>query len=104
MAKDAYRNIGSFLIKSKISRNFHHSSWEGSGSKIEFLRKDIDTKLIKGKSKYTTILNEPDIIQELEGILANAISPNHVANLQSMVLREQILEILELIDSELASR
>jgi len=39
--------------------------------------------------------------KELEGIASMAVSVNYAANLQSQVLRKQILEILELLNNEI---
>jgi len=90
-----------FLIDVKIARNFHHQSWKGTDLPIELLDKNVSSKLYLGESSFKTELKDKDIKQRLEGIMATAISPNHVANLQSMALRSRILKILEILNNQL---
>ena len=90
-----------FLIKAGIARNVHAESWKGIDTPIEFLDKTIDSRLVIGTSKFNPILTHETIIHELESIVSSAISPNHVANLQSITLRVTIIKIIELINSEI---
>ncbi len=58
-------------------------------------------KINIGTSKLGATLNEILISRKLEGMLGSAITLNKAANLQSEALRLRILEILDLIESEL---
>ena len=58
-------------------------------------------KIEIGTSKLGAPLNEILNSRKLEGILGSAITLNKAANLQSAALRLRILEILDLIKSEL---
>ena len=48
-------------------------------------------------------LNISEILNniEFEGIVADSFNWSHVGNIQSLALRNQIIEILNLIDSEI---
>lgn len=92
-----------FLIKQRIARNAI-SEYLEKGTPAIFLPSNTGGISIEiGKSsnppKVHEILSNP----ELEGILTILITYNHVANLQSKVLRDKILEILKLIDSSINS-
>ena len=90
-----------FLIKAGIARNVHAESWKGIDTPIEFLDKTIDSRLIIGESHFNHMLNNDANLHQLESIVSSAISPNHVANLQSIALRATIIKIIELINSEI---
>ena len=90
-----------FLIKAGIARNVHSAAWKGIDTPIEFLDKTIDSRLTIEESQFSSLLNNETIIHELESIAASAISPNHVANLQSVTLRATIIKIIELLNSEI---
>jgi len=93
-----------FLIEAKIARNFHNETWKGAELPIELLDKSLDGKLDIGMSKFENELSDKDIIMKLENIVSTAISPNQVANLQSLALRSRILRIQEIIHQELKNR
>lgn len=90
-----------FLIKAGLARDLHHESWKHSKQIIHMLDKDLDTKLFIGVSKQESKIDLTEHILELEGVIANSISPNHVANLFSISLRNRIHTIQELNDLEL---
>lgn len=90
-----------FLIKTGLARDLHHESWKRSKQIIHMLDKDLNTKLVIGESKQQSQMDLREHVNEMEGVIANSISPNHVANLFSISLRKRIIKILELIDLEL---
>ena len=90
-----------FLIEAKIARNMHQKTWESGTTPIEILDKDLDAKLFFERSNFGDRLDDPLLIQEMEDVIATAISPNQVANLQSTSVRRRILAILDLLDQEI---
>lgn len=90
-----------FLIKAKIGRNMHQKTWASGGTPIEILDQDLDAKLYFERSNFKDRLDSPELVQELEDVIATAISPNQVANLQSTSVRRRILAILNLLEQEI---
>ena len=68
--------------------------WVLEGTFVNPFQKPNSNKTLKASEVLET--------KELEGIVSIAVSVNYAANLQSQVLRKQILEILELLNSEIA--
>ena len=85
-----------------ISRDVLNVLWSNLGDSFWLLDElPDDLELILQASHNNT---QPlDILTniELEGVVANAISYNNVANLQSTSLKNRITEILDLVQSEL---
>ena len=91
-----------FLVKQNVIRNLIDMAWNNDEILITFTDQNATkTKVEIGKSKsqidYESIIKIP----EFESILAFGISRNAVANVQSMTLRQRILEILEIVDQEI---
>ena len=68
--------------------------WVLEGTFVNPFQKPNSNKTIKASEVLET--------KELEGIASIAVSVNYSANLQSQVLRKQILEILELLNNEIS--
>jgi len=68
--------------------------WVLEGTFINPFQKPNSNKALKASEVLET--------KELEGIASIAVSVNYAANLQSQVLRKQILEILELLNNEIS--
>ena len=90
-----------FIIKLGISRDLTQDIWKNEDNPIYILDNETSSKLIIGKSKKTPKSQEILNNMELEGIVTNAITFNHVGNLQSISLRNRILEILEILNKEI---
>lgn len=86
-----------------ITRDVFNAVWINWGKNAYWLLDEntIVKSLSLGKS--TTNINVEEILgnQELEGVIANAISLNNVGNIESESLRNRITEILELIRTEI---
>jgi len=94
----------SFLIESEIARNFHHATWKEAKAPIELLDNTLESKLDIGLSKFSNNINKSKTKQKLESVVSSAISPNQVANLQSIALRNRIYKILEIINEDLKEK
>ena len=92
-----------FLLKIRIARNAIGDYIRKETPTI-FLPSNMgNTKIDIGKSANPPTVQEILSNPELEGILTVVITYNHIGNLQSKVLREKILEILELIDAGISN-
>tara|TARA_R110002049_G_C8982883_1_gene548437 strand:+ start:72 stop:857 length:786 start_codon:yes stop_codon:yes gene_type:complete len=67
--------------------------WILEGTNVNPFHKPRSSKALKSSE----ILNK----KELEGVISVAVSVNYAANLQSQVVRNRILEILELLNNEI---
>lgn len=90
-----------YIIRSGIAREVTDAFWRDEDPPVFILSQDIRIDFKIGKSAHTpeltSLLDQP----ELEGIVANAFTLNHVGNLQSQVLHDRIKEILALIEGDL---
>ena len=75
-------------------------NWDGSG--FGFLDENNDMpKLEFGKSLHNINAQEILANKKVEGVVSNTISVNYAGNLESLSLKERIVEILELIKADL---
>jgi len=88
-------------MKFGIIRDVTDNMWKSSETAIYLLDKNSKMKLSIGKSK--AIWPILDLLQnkEIEGVISLAINYNHVSNLNALALREKIIEILNLIETQL---
>lgn len=90
-----------FYIKMGINRDVLNTLWSNSKD-ITWLLDDVqNAETHIGKTKEPIEVSEILFSKETEGILAAAISLNHVTNIQSIGLRNRILEILDLLEKEI---
>jgi hypothetical protein len=84
-----------------ILRNSFYKWWEDEQNIKWILDGTYDNPFQKPKTSRALITSEILNNKELEGIISIAVSVNYAANLQSLVLRKRILEILELLKKEI---
>ncbi|WP_396637524.1 DUF6090 family protein [Maribacter sp. R77961] len=98
-----FRNqfIVQLIIGSGTSRNLNNNIWKDGYSPVEALDKSSSLEFrinpSKRKIAFKKILADP----EQESIPAMAISFHQNANIQSATLRNRIIEMLEIINSEI---
>lgn len=103
MQYQVFRNnfVVPFIVGSGISRNLNNNIWENGYSPVEALDKSSNLKFRINQSKrnidFKDILAEP----EQEDIPAMVISFHQNANIQSVTLRNRIIEMLDIINSEI---
>ncbi len=90
-----------FGEKTGLHRNIINTIWKDG-----YTPKYALNKTIKVKQKIGNTQKELNVIEvlnniELEGIAADSFSWSHVGNIQSLTLKNQIIEILKLIDNEI---
>jgi len=90
-----------FNIKTGISRDIHNLMWKDGYAPPFALDKGEKVFLKINKSKKTLSIKQILNHRELEGIAANAISFNSIGNIQSLALRNRIIEILKIIKNEI---
>jgi len=90
-----------FSEKTGLSRNIINTLWKDGYTPKFALNKTASVKRKIGNTKKE--LNVSAILNniELEGILADSFSWSHIGNIQSLTLKNRIIEILRLIDSEI---
>jgi hypothetical protein len=97
-----YNNITSpFLIDFGILRNVGLSFYTDSNNLNYMQDKTLSGKIALKKSKKSPTVKEILTNKKLEGILANAVLINQGVNWESQARRNQIIKILELIESEI---
>lgn len=84
-----------------ISRNMHNNLWKDGYTPTEALDKEASLTLTIEPTKKD--LNLQKVLQdvELEGIVSTVITTHQITNLQSVTLRNRILNILEIIEGEM---
>ena len=91
-----YNDIG-------ISRDVYNAAWTNSDNDYWRLdaSDDTDNKIKFGNSLIST--NSYELLSniKLEGVVANAVNINFIGNQESTALKKRIVEILELIKTEL---
>lgn len=90
-----------FSISSGIAREVTDAFWRDEDPPVFILSQNIRINFTIGKSAHTPELGTLLDYSELEGIVVNAFTLNHVGNLQSQVLHDRIEEILALIEADL---
>ena len=90
-----------FNEKTGLHRNIINALWKDGYIPKFALNKTASVKHKIGNTKKQ--LNISEILNniEFEGIVADSFNWSHVGNIQSLALRNQIIEILNLIDSEI---
>ena len=90
-----------FNEKTGLHRNIINATWKDGYTPKYALNKttNVKRKIGNTKKKLTVV----DILNniELEGIVADSFSWSHVGNIQSLTLKNRIIEILRLIDNEI---
>ena len=79
--------------------------WWNDEQNLKWILEGTNTNPFQ-EPKSSKALKTSEILKnrELEGIISVAVSVNYAANLQSQVVRNRILEILELLNNEIAER
>lgn len=98
-----YRNIlMPYIIKKGIGREVDNAYWEIENN-FTFLmdKKHMENKPVTGKSRNPIHLEDLQNDKELEGIMSNAIYINYIANIESISLRERIIDILDLLNTSI---
>ena len=91
-----------FGTKIGLTRNVVNSWWDSQELLTWLLEQNTTTSITNiGKTRKPIDVNKILENQELEGILAAAFSWNQSGNLQSVALRNKILEILDLLNQEI---
>ena len=90
-----------FGEKTGLHRNIINTIWKDGYTPKYALNKTANVKRKIGNTKKE--LNVSEILNniELEGIVADSFSWSHIGNIQSLTLKNQIIEILRLIDNEI---
>jgi hypothetical protein len=86
-----------------ITRDLEKDYWSQKNTEMIYLldKKSFVKEMAIGKSKSGASLTEITNNRLIESLAANGISLNKITNLQSKSLRERIIEIINLIDSEI---
>jgi hypothetical protein len=90
-----------FQIKLGILRDMEHENYQKEAAPIFIIGETKGNKLVLGKSRTSPSVKSIVENSELEGLIVLAIRTNNTANLQSVVLKERIVEILKLINQGL---
>ncbi len=93
--------VAPFIIKTGIARDVVKALWQNGEDQIWLLDGPQNNYLEVGSSIHPPATAEFLNAKDLEGILTIAISLNHTANIQSVALRNRILEILDLLKKEI---
>ena len=98
-----FRNqfISPLILRSGISRNLNNSIWKEGYSPVEALDKSSSLKFGINPSKRKIDFKEILADHEQEDIPAMVISFHQNANIQSATLRNRIIEMLDIINSEI---
>ena len=89
------------IIKSGISRNLNNNIWKDGYSPVEALDKSSSLEFRINPSKWKIDFKEILADHEQEGIPAMVISFHQNTNIQSGTLRNRIIEMLDIINSEI---
>tara|TARA_B110000046_G_C13009850_1_gene406171 strand:- start:1604 stop:2359 length:756 start_codon:yes stop_codon:yes gene_type:complete len=86
-----------------ITRDLEKDYWSQKNTEMIYLldKKSFVKEMVIGKSKSGASLTEITNNRIIESLAANGISLNKITNLQSKALRDRIIEIINLIDSEI---
>jgi hypothetical protein len=87
-------------IELGISRDAVNSFWSSTDW---YLDKQASHSILLKKSKVPPRVNEVLRDPKLEGLLSAAVLYNYSGNIQSYTLRSRVLEILELLEKEIAA-
>lgn len=90
-----------FSEKTGLYRNIINTAWKDGYTPKHALNKTANVKRRIGNTKKE--LNVSEILNniELEGIVADSFSWSHIGNIQSLTLKNRIIELLRLIDNEI---
>ena len=90
-----------FSEKTGLYRNIINTAWKDGFTPKHALNKTANVKWKIGNTQKE--LNVSEILNniELEGIVADSFSWSHIGNIQSLALKNRIVELLKLIDSEI---
>jgi len=90
-----------FSEKTGLYRNIINTAWKDGYTPKHALNKTANVKWKIGNTQKE--LNVSEILNniELEGIVADSFSWSHIGNIQSLALKNRIVELLRLIDSEI---
>jgi len=90
-----------YQIKLGILRDMEHVNYSKDETPDFIIGETQGQKIDLGRSRFSpsvkSLLSDP----YLEGLMTVAVRTNNTANLQSFVLRDEIKEILELVENEL---
>jgi hypothetical protein len=86
-----------------ISRDLEEDYWSQKNTEMIYLldKNSYVKEVAIGKSKSGASLTEITNNRVIESLAANGVSLNKLTNLQSKALRDRIIEIINLIDSEI---
>jgi len=93
-----------YQINLGIVRDMEHVNYLRELTPIFIIGKTEGNRLVLGKSSKTPSTESILKDRDLESIMTVAIRTNNTANLQSVVLRERIVEILNLINKEIENK
>ena len=93
-----------FLIKHNVSRDRIDQVWRQDFLAIALIDESNLEKIEIGPSRRTIDYEKFILEPEFESMLAVAISTNKLANIQSIILRRRLEEILDLIEENLEGR
>jgi hypothetical protein len=93
--------ITPFSIKNGLARDLTDMVWKDGYTPIHALDQSIKITSKVGNSSKTPSVDAILNNVELEGIASMAITWNNIANIQSLALEKQIIEILLLIETEI---
>ncbi len=98
-----YRNILlPHIIKTGISREVDNAYWQVEEN-LNYLIDKNDKGDVPGSGTSLNPVPLEHILadKELEGLLSNAVYINYIANIESVSLRKRIIEIIDLLDTEI---
>ena len=90
-----------FLVNTGLNRDIMHNIWKDGKNDIWLMDKSVIERMSIGFTKNPPAHLSSEEIEQLEGLLANAITYNYAGNLQSETLRGRIVEIIELLNQEI---
>ena len=100
--KNVWGSITKLYSEFGIMRNGYYKWWNDEQNLKWIMEGTSENPFQKPRTskalKTSEILNS----KELEGTISLAVSVNYAANLQSKILRNRILKILELLNNEIA--
>ena len=90
-----------FFEKTGLHRNIINAIWKDGYTPRYALNKTSNVKRKIGNTKNELKAGEVLNNIELEGIVSDSFSWSHIGNIQSLTLKNRIIEILRLIDNEI---
>lgn len=90
-----------FMVSNGLARDLSNNIWKDGYTPIHALNQNINLKTKIGSSKHSLTIEEILNNVELEGLAAMAITWSNIANIQSLALQENIIEIIALINKEI---